>query len=76
MNANLRVSHNGPMSRRSESRRTRDALEIAIAAARERLLDCGCADIYYCPQSDDIECPRHSGFDVCCDRLDLHVAVR
>jgi hypothetical protein len=37
---------------------------------------CGCPDLYYCPASDDIECPRHSGFDVCCDRPEEHVGVR
>ena len=52
-------------------------LSAKIAAARERLvMDCGCPDIYYCPSGDDIECPRHSGFDVCCDRPEEHVPVR
>lgn len=28
---------------------------------------------YYCPTSGDTECcPAHSGWDVCCDRPDLH----
>lgn len=38
--------------------------------------DCGCADLYLCPASDGVECPRHSGFSVCCDRPSAHVAVR
>ena len=37
--------------------------------------DCGCSDIYYCPQSREIECPWHSGFDVCCDALDQHILL-
>jgi hypothetical protein len=38
--------------------------------------DCGCPDVFFCPSAEEIECPRHSGFDVCCERPDLHVAVR
>lgn len=38
-------------------------------------IDCGCPDMYYCAASDDIECPRHSGFDTCCDRQDEHIPV-
>lgn len=53
------------------------AADDRIAAAWKRVVhDCGCPDIYYCPTSDDIECPRHSGFTVCCDRRDKHIAVR
>ncbi|MDP9847002.1 hypothetical protein J2853_006213 [Streptosporangium lutulentum] len=37
--------------------------------------DCGCADIYYCPRSREVECPRRSGFDVCCDALDQHILL-
>jgi hypothetical protein len=32
-----------------------------------------CPDAYLCPASGDLECPRHSGFTVCCDRPDEHV---
>ena len=54
-----------------------DQYRDQIDAARGRgVNDCGCPDIYYCPSSDGIERPRHSGFSVCCDRLDLHVPVR
>jgi hypothetical protein len=38
--------------------------------------DCGCPDIYFCPTSQEIECPRHSGFTVCCDAVDRHIPVR
>jgi len=38
-------------------------------------LSCGCPDIYYCPASGDTECPRHGGFDTCCDRISEHVPV-
>ncbi|WP_322778893.1 hypothetical protein [Frankia sp. Cas4] len=59
---------------------TRDlasAQSRAISRAWERVVyDCGCPDIYYCPSADDIECPRHSGFGVCCDRVPEHVSVR
>jgi hypothetical protein len=48
-----------------------------ITKALQRLAcDCGCPDVYYCPSSEDIECPRDSGFDVCCDRTREHVPVR
>jgi hypothetical protein len=47
-----------------------------IAAAWRRLRDCGCADVYYCPTSREIECPRHSGFTTCCDRTEEHLLVR
>ncbi|MEV1013869.1 hypothetical protein AB0I89_24250 [Micromonospora sp. NPDC049801] len=31
---------------------------------------------YYCPTSGDTECcPAHSGWDVCCNRPDLHQPV-
>ncbi|WP_431897255.1 hypothetical protein [Nonomuraea sp. bgisy101] len=38
--------------------------------------DCGCPDVYYCPRAGEVECPRHSGFDVCCDALDQHIPIR
>lgn len=47
------------------------ALHAAWAQVRH---DCGCADVYLCHGA--IECPRHGGFDVCCDRPDLHVPAR
>lgn len=31
-----------------------------------------CDEAYFCPTSGEIECARHGGFDVCCDRPDLH----
>lgn len=50
---------------------------VALAAAWARVLnDCGCPDVYYCVTSGEIECPRHSGFDVCCDRVDEHLPAR
>lgn len=30
---------------------------------------------YFCPTSGDVESPRHGGFDVCCDRPELHRPV-
>jgi hypothetical protein len=48
----------------------------AIIVAWQRILtDCGCPDMFYCPTTDDVECPRHGGFSVCCDGEDLHVPV-
>jgi hypothetical protein len=48
-----------------------------VAAAWTRVaVDCGCQDVYFCPAAGGIECPRHSGFDVCCDRLSEHVPAR
>lgn len=47
-----------------------------LADAWQRVLyDCGCRDVFYCPSGDDVECPRHSGFDVCCGRPDRHLPV-
>ncbi len=28
--------------------------------------------LYFCPASGEVESPGHGGFDVCCDRPDLH----
>ena len=30
---------------------------------------------YYCPESGEVEDPRHGGFDVCCGRPDLHAPM-
>ena len=45
------------------------------AAWLRSVSDCGCPDVYYCPASDGVECPRHGGFGTCCDRTDNHIAV-
>ncbi len=37
------------------------------------LHDCGCPDLYLCAVSGEVECPRHSGFDTCCDRPQHHL---
>jgi hypothetical protein len=47
--------------------------EVVSAAWARVVYDCGCPDLYYCPQSHNIECPRHGGFDTCCARPDEHV---
>jgi len=47
-----------------------------IRQAREDFVGCGCPDIYYCPRGGEIECSRHSGFTVCCDRPGDHIPVR
>jgi hypothetical protein len=48
-----------------------------IAAAWARVVDdCGCPDVYFCASSWDIECPRHGGFDTCCDAMERHVPAR
>ena len=47
-----------------------------VRAAKARVTgDCGCDDLYYCGTSDDIECPRHGGFDVCCAHPESHLPV-
>jgi hypothetical protein len=33
------------------------------------------AQRYFCPASGDVEHPTHGGFDLCCDRPDLHQPV-
>src|SRR5690606_41232635 len=38
--------------------------------------DCGCPDLYFCPTSQEVECPRHSGFDICCDNIACPIPVR
>lgn len=35
----------------------------------------GCCSTFWCPTVDAVECPTHGGFDVCCDRPDLHRAT-
>lgn len=32
-----------------------------------------CPDVYLC--QGETECPRHSGFTVCCDQPELHIQV-
>ena len=49
--------------------------EVIEATWGRVVFDCRCPDIYYCPASLDVECPRHSTFDVCYDGLDEHVPV-
>jgi hypothetical protein len=34
-----------------------------------------CPDAYYCPTAGETECPRHGGFDVCCDGNRPHVPI-
>jgi hypothetical protein len=34
------------------------------------------ASLYYCPTAGETESDCHGGFDVCCDRPDLHQPVR
>ena len=53
-----------------------DLADKITKAWRNVVWDCGCEDLYYCPASDDIECWRHGGFDVCCNKIALHVPVR
>lgn len=38
--------------------------------------DCGCPDIYFCPASSELECPRHSAFTTCCNQPEQHLPVR
>lgn len=34
-----------------------------------------CPDAYWCPAALETECPRHGGFDVCCDQIAHHVPL-
>lgn len=37
-----------------------------------------CPDAYWCPTDDgqgETECPRHGGFNICCDKPELHVPM-
>lgn len=34
-----------------------------------------CPDAYFCPTAGETECPRHGGFDVCCDKTAAHVPI-
>lgn len=50
--------------------------ELPLTHAFERsFFDCGCPDTYFCPTTGDTECPRHGGFDVCCNRTGKHVPL-
>jgi hypothetical protein len=31
-----------------------------------------CPDAYWCQAAQEVECPRHGGFDVCCDQTESH----
>jgi hypothetical protein len=49
--------------------------ELVVSAWGRVAFDCGCPDLYYCPKSGDVECPRHSGFGTCCDDVEAHISV-
>ena len=34
-----------------------------------------CPDAYYCPAGAETECPRHEGFEVCCDKPGQHIPM-
>ena len=55
-------------------RRCRRQDRSSLGAGRLRLRVS--PDLYYCPDADEIECPRHSGFDTCCAAPGDHVGVR
>lgn len=58
---------------------TSDATAARILARadeiREAIHNATPCQRWYCPTSGDIECGVHGGFDVCCDRPDLHQPV-
>lgn len=31
-----------------------------------------CPEAYFCPTAGEMECPRHGGFTICCNRTDKH----
>jgi len=49
--------------------------ELIESAWGRSTFDCGCPDVYFCPRSGEIECPRHSDFEVCCNDTVAHVPV-
>jgi hypothetical protein len=51
---------------------SREDIEAAWA---DVVYDCSCPDLYYCPTSREVECAKHGGFSVCCNRPDEHVTV-
>ena len=50
--------------------------KTTLRAFGAEIWDCGCTDIYFCPTSKEMECPRHSGFAVCCAAPEAHILVR
>ncbi|MFI7451390.1 hypothetical protein ACIBQX_28105 [Nonomuraea sp. NPDC049714] len=48
------------------------ALSVRVADPRCREGDCG---VYYCPEADEVECPTHGGFDLCCCAPRRHVPL-
>ncbi len=52
-----------------------DRLAIVVSIAVARLADSAPMALYFCPTSGEVESPCHSGFDVCCERPDLHRPV-
>ncbi|MFJ1539210.1 hypothetical protein ACIODS_11775 [Micromonospora chalcea] len=47
------------------------ARRIVERAKQVRREDAPC-ETWFCPTSGEVECGVHGGFDVCCDRYDLH----
>lgn len=47
------------------------------ADVAQRVADASCCgtDIYWCPTAGRMECPAHSGFDVCCERPERHTPL-
>ncbi|GAB2477824.1 hypothetical protein GCM10027187_51880 [Streptosporangium sandarakinum] len=37
--------------------------------------DCGCSDIHHRQRAGEVECPRHSDFDVYCDAVEQHTPI-
>ena len=35
-----------------------------------------CDDMYWCPTANDWECAKHGGFDVCCNKPQLHKRIK
>ncbi|KPM57102.1 hypothetical protein ACG83_04825 [Frankia sp. R43] len=51
------------------------APEFTVDSVVEALVVLRASDLYYRAAGDDIVCPRHGGFDTCCDRQDEHIPV-
>jgi hypothetical protein len=75
-------SSHGRLRRCDLRQRIADVYDERTNAVRPRqvellheLADCSCPDLYCCPTSREVECAKHGGFSVCCNRPDEHVTV-
>jgi hypothetical protein len=38
-------------------------------------IEAACCELFWCPTVNEVECPTHGGFSVCCEHPELHIPV-